>query len=99
MTVPAADARGGGMPPRAAVSRRYYKRRLRSLSVGDVVAVGEVALAVGRPAGWQPVRGGLNEVRIDEHGTHPLPVSSRSSHRTAPCRPGKEGGNTHEPRI
>ncbi len=69
------------------------------LSVGDVVAVGEVALAVGRPAGWQPVRGGLNEVRIDQHDTHPLPVSSRPSRRTAPCQPGEEGGNTHEPRI
>jgi hypothetical protein len=41
-------------------------------SVGDVVAVGEVALAVGRPAGRDPVRGGLAEVRTDEHGTHPL---------------------------
>ena len=41
-------------------------------SVGDVVAVGEVALAVGRPAGRDPVRGGLAEVRTDEHGTRPL---------------------------
>jgi hypothetical protein len=44
------------------------------LSVGDVVGVGEAALAVGRPAGWVPVGGGLNEVRADEHGTHPLPL-------------------------
>ena len=29
----------------------YYGRRLRSLSVGDVVVIGEVALAVGLPAG------------------------------------------------
>ncbi len=47
------------------------------LSAGDVVAVGEVALAVARPAGWTPVSGGLNEVRTDEHGTHPLPACSR----------------------
>jgi len=40
------------------------------LSVGDVVAVGEVGLAVGR-LGWTLVCGGLNEVRTDEHGTHP----------------------------
>ena len=44
----------------------------RELSVGDIVTVGEAALAVGRPAGWEPVRGGLTEVRTDEHGTHPL---------------------------
>jgi hypothetical protein len=42
------------------------------LSVGDVVAVGEIGLAVGR-VGWTPVRGGLNEVRTSEHGTCPLP--------------------------
>jgi len=46
------------------------------LSVGDVVAVGEVPLAVGR-AGWTLVRGGLNEVRADVHGTRPLPARSR----------------------
>jgi hypothetical protein len=45
------------------------------LSAGDVVAVGEVALAVARPAGWTPVSGGLNEVRTDEH---PPPVGMQS---------------------
>jgi hypothetical protein len=43
------------------------------LSVGDVVAVGEAGLAVGR-AGWTLVPGGLNEVRTSEHGTRPLPA-------------------------
>ena len=33
----------------AELARAYYGRRLRSLSVGDVVVIGEVALAVGRP--------------------------------------------------
>src|ERR1039457_2364532 len=47
------------------------------LSAGDVVTIGEAALAVARPAGWTPVRGGMNEVRADEHGTRPLPASSR----------------------
>jgi hypothetical protein len=47
------------------------------LPVGDVVAVGEAALAVARPAGWTPVRGGLDEVRADEHRTRPLPACSR----------------------
>jgi hypothetical protein len=42
------------------------------LSKGDVVAVGEAGLAVGR-VGWTPVRGGLNEVRASAHGTRPLP--------------------------
>jgi len=57
----------------ADLSRRYYERELRSLSVGDVVAVGEAGLAVGR-VGWTPVRGGLAEVRTAEHGTRPLPA-------------------------
>jgi hypothetical protein len=57
------------------------------LSAGDVVAVGEVALAVGRPAGWVPVRGSLTEVRTREHGTHPLP-----SHRPGPAF---SGGSAH----
>lgn len=39
------------------------------------MVVGEVPLAVGQ-AGWSPVRGGLIEVRTDEHGTHPLPAPS-----------------------
>jgi hypothetical protein len=60
------DARGEDL------ARRYYQRELRSLSVGDIVTVGEAPLAVGRPAGWEPVRGGLTEVCTDEHGTHPL---------------------------
>jgi hypothetical protein len=54
----------------------YYGRRLRSLSKGDVVVVGEVPLAVAS-AGWTPVRGGLKEVRAGEHGTYPLPARSR----------------------
>jgi hypothetical protein len=58
------------------LARRYYERELRSLSVGDVVSVGEVGLAVGR-VGWILVRGGLNEARAGEHGTHPLPARSR----------------------
>jgi len=53
-----------------------------------VVTIGEAALAVGR-AGWTPVRGGLNEVRASEHGTHPLPARSRlpgtADHATKPC--------------
>jgi len=56
--------------------------------VGDVVAVGEVPLAVGR-AGWTPVRGGLNEVRTSEHGSRPLPARSRlpdtGDHTNIPC--------------
>ena len=47
------------------------------LPAGDVVAAGEAALAVARPAGWTPVSGGLTEVRAGEHGTHPLPGCSR----------------------
>jgi len=71
------------------LARQYYRHRLlRSLSKGDVVVVGEVPLAVAS-AGWTLVRGGLNEVRADEHGTRPLPARSRlpdTANRTAhPC--------------
>jgi hypothetical protein len=59
-------------------------RRLRNtaepsgeLSKWDVVVVGEVPLAVAS-AGWTSVPGSLNEVRADEHGTHPLPLPGRA---------------------
>jgi magnesium chelatase family protein len=45
-------------------------------SKGDVVVIGEVALAVAG-VGWTPVRGGLNEVRTSEYGTRPLPARSQ----------------------
>ena len=60
-------------PDGADLACAYYERRLRSLSVGDLVAVGEVPLAVAK-AGWTPVTGPLTEVRIREHGTNPLPL-------------------------
>jgi hypothetical protein len=62
------------------------------LSVGDVVAVGEVGLAVGR-VGWTLVRGGLNEVRTSEQGTRPLPRTSlaRGDARRTPSRIPPEG--------
>jgi hypothetical protein len=83
------DARGQDL------ARRYYERELRSLSKGDVVAVGEIALAVAS-VGWTPVRSGLNEVRTDEYGTRPLPARSRlpgtGNRATSPCpRPATPG--------
>ena len=71
------------------MSRRYYQRELRSLSVGDVVAVGEVALAVARPAGWEPVTGPVNAVRTCEHGTRPLPAPAAAG-EPVPGSPEKE---------
>jgi hypothetical protein len=70
------------------LARRYYERELRSLSVGDVVAVGEVGLAVGR-TGWTLVRGALNEVGTSEHGTHLLPAPARdgATARRTPSQP------------
>jgi hypothetical protein len=76
-------------PASAELSRRYYERRLRSLSVADLVVVGEAALIVER-AGWAPLRGGITEVRIDEHGTHPLPVTADGQ----PAGAGQGGGGT-----
>jgi hypothetical protein len=56
-----------------ATARAWFRNTAElsgELSVGDIVSVGEIPLAVGR-IGWTLVRGGLNEVRADEHGTHP----------------------------
>jgi len=76
----------------------YYGRRLRSLSVGDVVAVvadGEVRLAVAK-IGWTPVPGALTEVRTSEHGTRPLPPRSSRLPDTAdrPAIPCPDQGAT-----
>jgi hypothetical protein len=65
-------------PDGADLACAYYQRRLRSLSAGDLVAVGDTLLAVGRPAGWEPATGPLTEVRTREHGTVPLPLPGRA---------------------
>jgi hypothetical protein len=74
-------------PGGADLACAYYGRRLRSLSVGDVVAAaadGEVRLAVAK-TGWTPVPGPLTEVRTSEHGTRPLPLpGSALGSRPAP---------------
>jgi hypothetical protein len=64
--------------PLAARQVRNTAEPSGELSVGDIVCVGEVALAVGRPAGWEPASGPLAEVRTREHGTSPLPLPGRS---------------------
>lgn len=76
----------GGMYSWPDMGLRNTAEPSRELSVGDVVAVGEAGLAVGR-AGWTLVRGGLNEVRTDEHGTRPLPA------------PAQDGATPGEPPI
>jgi hypothetical protein len=60
--------------PNASAGRRFRNTAELSgeLSVGDVVAAGDVLLAVAR-AGWDPVTGPLAEVRTSAHGTRPLP--------------------------
>ena len=64
----------------AELARRYYRHRLlRSLSAGDVVSAGEDSLAVGRPAGWDPVTGPLAEVSVSGHGTRPLPGTTHEA--------------------
>jgi hypothetical protein len=62
------------------------------LSVGDVVAVGEVALAVARPAGWTPVCGDPHKVRTDGHGTCPLPAPTPDA-QPGTVRPPSQGGH------
>ena len=60
-----ADAEG------QALACQYRARRLRSVSRGDMITVGEAALIVER-AGFSLLRGGLTPVRVHDHGTHPL---------------------------
>jgi hypothetical protein len=59
------------------LARQYRARQLRSVSVGDLVVVGEIPLTVER-AGWAPLRGAITEVSTDEHGSHPLPPEAVS---------------------
>jgi len=53
------------------LARQYRARRLRSVSRGDVITVGEAALIVER-AGFSHMRSGFTPVRVHDHGTHPL---------------------------
>jgi hypothetical protein len=78
------------------LARRYYERELRSLSVGDVVAVGEAGLAVGR-TGWTLIRGGLNEVRTSVHGTRPMPAPARDGATPGEPRIGSPGKEPSQP--
>lgn len=78
-------------PLKAAVSPRLRNTAEPSgeLSVGDLVAVGEVPLAVAK-AGWTPVTGPLTEVRTREHGTSPLPLPGQAPGSGPAPDPGKE---------
>jgi hypothetical protein len=60
----------------------------RELSAGDIVAAGDVLLAVAL-AGWEPVSGPLTEVRTREHGTSPLPLPGHAPGSGAAPEPGK----------
>ena len=60
-------------------------RRLRNTAeLSGELSVGEAGLAVAR-AGWTPVRGGLNEARISEHGTRPLPAPAQNRATPGPA--------------
>ena len=76
-------------PDGADLACAYYGRRLRSLSAGDVVAAGDVLLAVA-PVGWEPVSGPLTTVRTREHGTNPLPLPGRAPGSRPAPQPEKE---------
>jgi hypothetical protein len=75
-------------PDGAGLACAYYGRRLRSLSAGDIVAAGDVLLAVAL-AGWEPASGPLTEVRTREHGTSPLPLPGHAPGSGAAPEPGK----------
>jgi hypothetical protein len=51
---------------------RYRRAQSRSLSVGDVLRIDDSILACDH-VGFRTIPGGgLNEVRVSEHGTHPI---------------------------
>ena len=58
-------------PALAALAAAYRARRLRSLSVGDVVVIGEVPLLVA-PRGFAIVTGQVDETVTADHGTVPF---------------------------
>ncbi|TDD29631.1 hypothetical protein E1287_30590 [Actinomadura sp. KC06] len=56
------------------LSTDYYRRRLRSLSVGDLVKIGLLWLSC-EPVGWQPITdhtpNDITATHQGEHGTQP----------------------------
>ena len=77
------------------LAQRYRDRRLRSLSVGDVVVVGETAWACAS-AGWTPVTG--DALRILEGAEAEMAIRARFRFRptepltiTVPLEVAKEG--------
>ena len=65
------------------------------LSKGDIVVIGEVALAVAS-VGWTPVSGGLTEVRTSQHGTRPLPERSHPPDEGDAASPWPDQGASNE---
>jgi hypothetical protein len=63
-------------PEDRALAADYRARRLRSLSVGDVVDIGGALLAVAS-CGFLPVAGEIRRAWLSCHGTVPLPHCSR----------------------
>lgn len=57
---------GGHLPCAEELAAAYYARRLRSLSVGDVVLVGEAAMAADR-FGFRPVAAAAANVLTSWH--------------------------------
>jgi hypothetical protein len=53
------------------LAAEYRRRQLRSVSVGDVVAVGETPL-ICASSGWQVLTGEVSEVRTGTDGSAPL---------------------------
>jgi hypothetical protein len=53
------------------LATQYRHKMLRSLSVGDVLMIGNTALACDA-VGFREIPPELNEVQVSEHGTHPI---------------------------
>lgn len=75
-------------------ARAYRARNLRSLSVGDVVAVGDVRLAVAR-MGFTPAEGQFMQVWTGQHGSRPVPHCQYclATEVTGPLEPFNRAGN------
>jgi hypothetical protein len=70
------------------MAESYRSRSLRSISVGDVVVIGETPLACGK-TGWEPVTGTVSVTGAGEPGSIPLPLrpGAGAAARRVPARP------------
>lgn len=87
------NAAPGLMGRAAALAARYAQRQLRSVSVGDVVVIGEAALTVAR-AGWLPLPGPFTPCAAPSPAPAPSggPAAGQHAGPSLATRPSPRGG-------